>query len=89
MEVKDIYRQLARTLFEAAEHVDFNNKEVVDFIGEAADALTPLDAHYDERYDLGIMHEISEWVGLMLDAPEMADDYGKEIKSGYADILRK
>lgn len=85
---KEIYRRLAQTLYEAAEQVDHNDRETIDFIGQAADALTPLDAQYEDKYDLGIMHEISEWVSLMLDAPEMADDFGKGLKKGYPDILK-
>lgn len=35
----------------------------------------------------GFMLELSEWIGLKLDAPEMADNYGETIKKGFPKIF--
>jgi hypothetical protein len=51
--------------------------------------LIPLDAAYEEKYDLGFMHLLVIAIGLLEDAPEMGRDHYKSLKdSDYPDIFK-
>lgn len=69
-----------------------DNHEELDAYGFMTDALFryEMDKEGLSRFDQvtgGFMLELSEWIGLKLDAPEMADNYGKIIKEAFPKIF--
>lgn len=85
-----IYHRLARFVYAEADKASVDNVESVFVVMRISRALAPLYNEIAEEVDgvdLGFMHEIDIWMGLKLDAPDMAKDYGKIIKQSYPEIF--
>ena len=94
LETFQAYATVGRLLYEKILPLNReNNRDELLAYGNMADAFVHYESNEAETGTIdkamdGFMLEISEWVGLKLDAPEMADEYGKSIKIGYAEVLR-
>lgn len=69
-----------------------DNLEELNAYAFMTDALFRYEIDKEElsRFDRvtgGFMLELSEWVGIKLDAPEMADNYGQIIKESFPKIF--
>jgi hypothetical protein len=85
---KRIYKAIARHIYDEADNVALGDLRAINLIAETASRLVPLDKKYEEKYAMGFMHEVSLWMGLKADAPEMAERYGEGIKTDYSDIFK-
>lgn len=81
-----VYKHIAVHLYKEADAVPIADKEAIQAINTIAYQLIRL---YDDdiKYAVGFMLEISLWMGLKEDAPEMAKNYGKGIENIQPEVF--